>query len=105
MIDIIPDNVHSKMFRLRWSNGDTSADVYNQTTAIELKRRCDQRVKDKEPFEYGELTEFSDLHGEQRRLDGRMCIFHGHTYAGTPWTRKRLQPPENGAATVLKHAI
>ena len=43
--NIVPDRRYPNMFRLRWRNGDLSADMYNLTRANDILRNYDRYVE------------------------------------------------------------
>jgi hypothetical protein len=43
--NIVPDRRYPGMFRLRWRNGDLSADMYNLTRANDILRNYDRYVE------------------------------------------------------------
>jgi len=44
--NIVPDRRYPNMFRLRWRNGDLSADMYNLTRANDILRNYDRYLAD-----------------------------------------------------------
>lgn len=88
-MQLLQDNKHPKMWRIKWKDGTVSTDCYNLTRAKEIMYKIEERYKKTEKMiNVGETWEFPIMGLNEFPPEAHWCVFKGESYRGSGWVMK-----------------